>query len=170
MSLLSALGASTLLVVEGVILRELLKRVASMRGRVMSVKYNRSDVHLQGGTGIPRFSATLLDGSAIVRHSQFVGDESVLLFINPTHSSDSGYKHFNTAAHALWHSVRGNLYIVCSGTKDSCMALVHTHGLQGLKVLVDGTGDIAEKFMVTYTPEGFRFDEDGSLIRRGTPA
>jgi hypothetical protein len=130
---------------------------------------------LPSGALAPEFSAPLLGTSQILSKSSLRELPSILLFISPHEASSSKtYANLGSVIHALWHRVKGRVYLVCAGRKEQCISFAHDRKLMGfahnrVKVAWDENGEIARAFKITNTPQAVELDQDARVYRYGRP-
>ena len=163
-----------LVVLEAAMLRKALRSTVRFKRL-----YFRSDRRIEvggppRGAPAPDFSGPLLENGETLTAAQLKGEPTILLFVSPNEASLPGYRPLAAAIHALWHRVEGHLYVVCSGTEETCRQLaptLHVHGLaeNQLPVILDEESRITRSFQIGATPSAVELDENLWVTRYGRP-
>lgn len=129
---------------------------------------------LPSGTLAPVFTARVGGTGRLVSLSDLKGHSTILLFVSPGESSSPFYAKLSAGTHALWHKADGHLYIVCRGGEQPCHQIMVDHQVEGFSrghvpMILDEGGYIAERFLVSSTPQAVMLDEDARIIRYGSP-
>jgi len=164
-----------LTLLEGVVLREALRRVIRFR-RLHAAAAAARDLGpwLPTGTAAPEFSAPELGTGRTIGTSDLRGRSTILLFVSPTEASSPSYQHLVEGIHAMWHKVEGNLYLVCSGGDEDCRRFASEHKTAGfgqdqLRGILDPGSAIARKFLITCMPRAVELDEEARVKKYGKP-
>jgi hypothetical protein len=160
---------------EAVLLRELLRRTMLIKRQVSGFDRPLRITQLPVGALAPNFSAPVLGTSQTVNRSKLKGHPSILLFISPKNASPSLYRNLVHVIHAMWHQVKGQLYLVCIGLEEPCHRLVIKYRLtrwtpHGIAMMLDPASRIAHKFLISKLPQAVELDEKACVKRYGSPS
>lgn len=162
---------ATFIIVEGLLLREVLRKLAwskrfyeGFEGRPIQYEYE-----LPPGRQIPDFSAHVLGSDRIVARTNLEGRESILVFASAAMSGSPEYRNLGTAIHGMWHQVEGNLYVVCHGREKECREFAAVVQIPDDLVLLDEDKTITNRFLMDWTPRALRLDEQARLLKYGEP-
>jgi hypothetical protein len=167
---ISYAALSGLVVFEGLLLREVLRKSAALKVSLQARRRRLQPDRLPGGTRAPDFSAPLLEGGRFTL-SGLEGHESTLMFVNARVGEAARYPHLATALHAMWHRVEGQCYVLCHGNEQECRNFMADAQLSAynMAVVVDEGGEIARSFLIETTPQAVELDEDLLISRYGSP-
>jgi hypothetical protein len=164
-------------VLESVLLSQVLvgalrfkRRYAPFQADCRSERRNR----LPKGNPAPEFAAPLLWTGKTLRTADLKGHASILLFVSADDTS-LPYRNLSFAIHAWWHDTKGQLYLVCNGSEDTCRQLGRNHRVEGfaedtVPIIVDEGDRIARSFLIDSTPQAVSLDEEARVSRYGYPS
>jgi hypothetical protein len=121
------------------------------------------------GARLPRFSGPLLSGGKL--RSRAIRRQSGILFFLNSDPQLPSRQSLVAVIHALWHSVSGRFYLVCSAPKQICRELRSRYavGLPEKNVVIDEAGSIGQALKITELPQAVEFDDQGRIKRYGQP-
>jgi hypothetical protein len=163
--------ASGLILLETLVLREALRRAAWIQQFYRDSQRGREWHALPPGTPAPKFSLPLLGTGRSLRTADLEGQPTNLFFVSPQDAAASPYTSLLAALHARWHTMKGYVYLVCTGAKESCRGFAHNHasGFPADKIICDEAGVLAHAFRINSTPQAVELDQDAKVKRYGRP-
>ncbi len=160
-------------VLEAAVLQEVLRGTAAIRRRYSGSRETEPR-QLVSGTPAPEFIAKVFGSKQTIGTSDLNGHSTILLFISPHDKASPLYDELALGTHALWHKAHGRLYLVCSGSEQSCRRLMRDHPVEGfdrghVPLILDEDRSMAESFLVKTTPLAVMLDEEARVSRYGHP-
>ena len=158
---------------QAILLKQSLSRITTLK-RIYADADADDGRLLPAGKRAPSFSAPVLDDERPLHLDALKGHEALLMFVSPEAAASAFYSHLATALHALCHRYDGHVYVICSGTEQSCRELARTQRFakvfrRPLPVALDIDGGIARSFRITRTPKAVSLDDTGAVVRYGEP-
>jgi hypothetical protein len=165
-----------MLVLQAILLREVLLKTVKYKRIATTIKPN-SDTEellwLRQGSPIPQFTAPLVNTTGFLTNAQLKDRPAILLFLSTLEDS-TVYQMLAPAIHTLWHKMQGQLFVICSGTADSCRSLIKENIFTActedqIHVALDSDGKITASFKVQRTPQAIELDANSRVLRYGQP-
>lgn len=155
-----------LVLLQALVLREMLRETVWLERLVQG--FGRKTENLPAGTPAPEFELPVLGEGRTLGPSDLAGDESILLFVEPSAAVSPAYASLDDGIHGLWHKVDGRLYMVCRGSEEECRRFVADRPFR-VPVLVDERGRLGTAFRISVTPNAVRLDADVRVASYGRP-
>jgi hypothetical protein len=166
-----------LLVLQGLVLHEALKRAARL-SRLLSEAEEHlerevsadSPWHIPAGTRLPEFAAPLLGTDRILTQTDLEGRETVLFFVSPADAASAArhatYHRIGPAFGSMWETVEGEVYLVCKENRLDCQRFANGGRV---KAIWDADGLLFRTFFIDKTPRAVHLDEEAKVTRYGEP-
>jgi hypothetical protein len=126
------------------------------------------------GVKLPTFSLPVLDSIYFVTERELVGRFTIVLFVTRADVTNLGRDVFLSLVRGLSSQSDECLYLVCECGVDDSRWIRDSSGVQELfgenvKILVDPEAELRKAVGISATPTGIAFDEDGNLLKVGSP-
>jgi hypothetical protein len=164
-----------LVVLEGLVLREAIRRTVSFKRFYADLGRGGKPELLAVGTSAPEFSAPVAGTAQSLTREDLRGHPSILLFVSPEEASFPNYQKLADGVNALWHKVAGHVYLFCTGGEEACRQFARDHHVgqfgenHRIPIVLDEGARIARGLHIGATPQAVELDEDARVKRYGSP-